>query len=108
MLEVSVNKYWGPAPNELGNYCIVGHNYRNGKMFGRLKELEYGDLIELQDLTGRTVKYKVYNKYIVNSDDRSCTSQKGNDGDLLKFREMTLITCTNYGIQRLIIKCREV
>ena len=38
LLEVSVNKYWGPEPNEVGNYCIVGQNYRNGKMFGKLNE----------------------------------------------------------------------
>ncbi len=31
LLEISLNKYWGPDPNEVGNYCIVGHNYRNGK-----------------------------------------------------------------------------
>lgn len=29
LLKVSLNKYWGPNPNEIGNYCIVGHNYRN-------------------------------------------------------------------------------
>ncbi len=108
LLEVSVNKYWGPGPNEVGNYCIVGHNYRNGKMFGKLKELEYGDIVELQDLTGRTIKYKVYNKYVVDPSNRSCTSQKGNDGRMLNFREITLITCTNYGTQRLIVKCREI
>ena len=77
-------------------------------MFGRLRELEYGDNIELQDLSGRTINYKVYNKYIVNPTDTSCTSQRGNDGKMLNCRELTLITCTNYGTQRLIVKCREV
>ena len=108
LLKISVNKFHGPKPNEAGNYCIVGHNYRNGKMFGRLRELEYGDNIELQDLSGRTINYKVYNKYIVNPTDTSCTSQRGNDGKMLNCRELTLITCTNYGTQRLIVKCREV
>ena len=36
LLFVSLNKYWGPEPNEIGNYCIVGHYYENGKMFGKL------------------------------------------------------------------------
>ena len=105
LLEISVNKYWKPdlKPNEVGNYCIVGHNYRNGKMFGRLNELENGDIVELEDLTGRTVKYKVYNKYVVDPTDTSCTSQLTNGR-----RELTLITCTNYGTQRLIVKCTEV
>ena len=110
LLEISVNKYWPQnlKPNEIGNYCIVGHNYRNGKMFGRLHELENGDIVELEDLTGRKVKYKVYEKRVVEPTDTSCTSQKTKNGDNLSFRELTLITCTNYGTQRLVVKCREV
>ena len=107
LLEISVNRYWPEAdklkPNEVGNYCIVGHNYRNGKMFGRLSELENGDKIQLQDMTGRTLEYEVYNKYIVNPTDTRCTSQLTNGR-----KEVTLITCTNYGTQRLVVKCREV
>lgn len=107
LLEVSVNKYWGPEPNEVGNYCIAGHNYRNGKMFGRLSELEDGDIVQIEDTTGRTIQYQVYRKYVVEPDDTSCTSQRAN-GKPLTFRELTLITCTNYGTQRLIVKCREM
>lgn len=103
LLEISVNKYWGPNPNEVGNYCIVGHNYRNGKMFGRLSELVNGDIIELEDLSGRTLKYKVYNKYVVKPTNTKCTSQLTNGK-----KELTLITCTNYGKERLIVKCREI
>ena len=106
LLEISVNRYWPEQdkmkPNEVGNYCIVGHNYRNGKMFGRLNELENGDIVQLEDLTGRTIEYKVYDKYVVEPTDTSCTSQ------LTKGRkELTLITCTNYGTQRLVVKCTE-
>jgi len=90
-------------PNEVGNYCIVGHNYRNGKMFGRLNELENNDIVEIEDLTGRKIEYEVYDKFVVDPTDRSCTSQ------LTKGRkELTLITCTDYGTRRLIVKCREV
>lgn len=103
LLEVSVNKYWGPAPNEVGNYCIVGHNYRNGKMFGRLSELEDGDIVQLEDTTGRTIQYQVYRKYVVEPTDTRCTSQLTNGR-----KELTLITCTNYGTQRLVVKCREM
>ena len=112
LLEISVNRYWPEVdklkPNEVGNYCIVGHNYRNGKMFGRLNELEDGDIVQLQDLTGKTVEYEVYYKYVVEPDDTSCTSQLTEDGKKLQFRELTLITCTNFGAQRLVVKCREV
>lgn len=103
LLEISINKYWGPNPNEVGNYCVVGHNYRNGKMFGKLADLVNGDIVELEDLSGRVIKYKVYNKYIVEPTDTRCTSQLTNGR-----KELTLITCTNYGQQRLIVKCREI
>ncbi len=107
LLEISVNRYWprpeDMKPNEVGNYCIVGHNYRNGKMFGRLNELENNDIVEIEDLTGRKIEYEVYDKFVVDPTDRSCTSQ------LTKGRkELTLITCTDYGTRRLIVKCREV
>ena len=102
LLKISLNKYWGPNPNKIGNYCIVGHNYKSGKMFGKLSGSEIGDKVKLTDLSGNTVKYKVYNKYIVSPTDVSCTSQLTNGK-----REITLITCTNYGKDRLIVKARE-
>lgn len=105
-LEISVNKFWGPDPNEIGNYCIVGHNYRNGKMFGRLSELVNGDIVELEDLTGRKLKYKVYYKDVISPNDTSCTSQQATTAN--GKRELTLITCTNYGKDRLYVKCRQV
>ncbi len=103
LLEISLNKYWGPEPNEVGNYCIVGHNYRNGKMFGTLSSIKNGDIVELTDGYGKIVKYQVYNKYVVKPKDTRCTSQHTNGK-----KELTLITCTNYGKERLIVKCREI
>ena len=107
LLEISVNRYWPEPsklkPNEVGNYCIVGHNYRNGKMFGRLNELVNGDIVTLKDMTGRTLQYAVYDRYVVEPTDTSCTTQRTNGR-----KELTLITCTNYGTQRLVVKCKEV
>ena len=107
LLEISVNRYWPELdklqPNEVGNYCIVGHNYRNGKMFGRLNELENGDIVTLEDMTGRTLQYAVHDRFVVKPDDTSCTSQHTNGR-----KEITLITCTNYGTERLVVKCRAV
>lgn len=103
LLKISITKFWGGNPNEVGNYVVVGHNYRNKKMFGKLSEMQNGDKIELTDLEGKTISYEVYDKYIVEPDDTSCTSQQTNGK-----KEVTLITCTNYGTQRLIIKAREV
>lgn len=107
LLEISVNRYWPPKGkiqlDEIDNYCIVGHNYRNGKMFGRLNELENGDIVEIDDFSGRTLKYVVYKKYVVQPDDTSCTSQHTNGR-----KELTLITCTNYGTERLVVKCKQI
>lgn len=103
VLKISLVKFWGGDPNEVGNYVIVGHNYKNKKMFGKLAGINIGDQVELTDLTGRTLTYEVYDKYVVSPDDTSCTSQRTNGN-----KELTLITCTNYGTQRLVVKAREI
>lgn len=102
-LKISINKFWGCNPNEAGNYVIAGHNYKNKKMFGKLAQIEKGAICEITDLTGETVQYKVYDTYIVEPDDTSCTSQLTNGN-----KEITLITCTNYGQQRFIVKARAI
>lgn len=104
LLKKSLNKYWGPNPNEVGNYCIVGHNYRSGKMFGNLPAITNGDIIELTDMKyGRTIKYEVYDRYQVDPTDTRCTSQLTGGR-----KEITLITCKEYGTQRLVVKAKEV
>ncbi len=103
LLKISPTKFWGPEPNEVGNFCIVGHNYRNTKFFSKVPTLENGDIVEITDLSGKTVKYRVYNKYEVQPDDVSCTSQLTNGN-----KEITLITCTNDSKLRVIVKAREI
>lgn len=104
LLKISVNKYWGPKPNEVGNYCIVGHNYKSGKMFGNLPAIAIGDIVELKSLlTGETVKYEVYDRKVINPTDTACTSQLTGGR-----RELTLITCKEYGTQRLVVKAKEI
>lgn len=103
LLKISPCYFWGPKPNEVGNYCIVGHNYRNSKFFSKVPNLENGAIIEITDLTGRILKYSVYDKYLVDPTDVSCTSQRTNGK-----KEITLITCTNDSSQRVIVKAREV
>lgn len=103
LLKISPCYFWGNLPNEVGNYCIVGHNYRSNKFFSKVLNLEDGDIIEITDLTGRTLKYAVYDKFVVEPDDLDCTSQRTNG-----MKEVTLITCTNDSSQRVIVKAREV
>ena len=102
LLKISVNKLWGHGPNEVGNYVIIGHNYKSGKMFGKLKSINIGDIIELTDLTGRTVKYVVSQKYNIDPGDTSCTSQLTNGR-----RQITLITCSYSGSKRLVVQGYE-
>ena len=102
LLKSSPVDFWGNGPNEVGNFCIVGHNYRNTRFFSKVPTLVNGDVIEIT-ANGKTVQYGVYNKYIVEPDDVSCTSQKTNGN-----REITLITCTDDSKQRVIVKAREI
>ena len=103
LLKISLNKLHGPDPNEIGNYVIVGHNYRSGKMFGKLSKMVIGDTLELKDTSDRVITYKVYDIYTVEPTDVKCTSQLTNGK-----REVTLITCKNSGKQRLVVKAREI
>lgn len=103
LLKISPTKFWGPEPNEVGNLCIVGHNYRNTKFFSKVPTLNIGNTLEITDLTGRIIVYEIYDKYVVDPADVACTSQRTNG-----MKEVTLITCTNDNAQRVIIKAREV
>ena len=103
LLKISPTKFWGPEPNEVGNFCIVGHNYRNSRFFSKVPTLENGDIIKITDLAGQTINYRVYNKYEVDPTDVSCTTQLTNGN-----KEITLITCTNDSKMRVIVKAREV
>ena len=102
LLKISLNKFWGPSANEVGNFVIAGHNYRNKMFFGNLSEIELGDKVELTDVTGRMIVYEVYDRYYVDPQDVSCTSQLTNGK-----REVTLITCSSDGKERLVVKARE-
>lgn len=102
LLKVSVCKFWGGEPNEVGNLCIAGHNYRNKKFFSKVLTLKEGDIIEIKDLKERTIQYEVYTTYTVDPNDVSCTSQITN-GE----KRVTLITCTNDSKQRFIVQARE-
>lgn len=99
LLKVSINKYWGPNPNCVGNLCILGHNYNDSRFFGKLNKIQNGDIIQLTDMKGKTLNYSVYDTYIVNPDNTDCTSQITNGRT-----EITLITCTSTGKQRFVVK----
>lgn len=103
VMKVSPYKFWGADPNEVGNLCIIGHNYRRkGVFFSDVPSLVVGDIVEIQDLSQRTIEYEVYDIHTVDPNDRSDTTQYTNGK-----KEVTLITCTNDATQRVIVKCTE-
>lgn len=101
LLKYSPCKLEGPEPNEKGNFCIIGHNYRNDKFFSKVPTLQNGDKINITDLKERTITYEVYKNYVVDPTDVSCLNPTSN-------KEITLITCTDDSKQRVIVKAREV
>ena len=103
IMKISPYKFWGANPNEVGNLCIIGHNYRRkGVFFSDVPSLVVGDIVEIQDLSQRTIQYEVYDVHTVDPNDRSDTTQYTNGK-----KEVTLITCTNDATQRVIVKCTE-
>ena len=103
LMKVSACKFHGANPNEVGNLCIIAHNYRRkGVFFSDLDTLSVGDIVEIQDLSQRTVEYEVYDIHTVIPKNIDDTTQKTNGR-----REVTLITCTDDAKQRVIVKCTE-
>ncbi len=106
LLKVSLTKYWGANPNEVGNMVVVGHNYKNNKFFSNLSKIQHGEIVKIRDLTGKTLDYKVYDTYVIDQYDNACTSQL-TDGKT----EITLITChydngSNHATKRFVVKAR--
>lgn len=102
-LNISVTKFWGVDANEIGNFCIAGHNFQKKNMFHNLKELEIGDKLTISDNKIGKIEYEIYEIYKVDPEDVSCLSQETNSN-----REVTLITCTNDSKKRIIVKAQEV
>lgn len=92
-------KYYGPEPNEIGNYCIAAHNYNKVNMFDKIIKLKEGDIIYLSDNKNGKQKYEVYATYKVKPENTMPLSQETR-GDT----EITLITCSDFSSMRIIVK----
>lgn len=102
-LDLSITKFWGEKINQKGNVVLAGHNRLNNTMFGKIDKLENGDIIELTDSQMVTVKYQVFDKYVIDPNDIDCIFSIEENT-----REVTLITCTNRDKNRLVVKAREI
>ena len=97
-IETSVAVIYGPGPNQIGNTCIVGHNYRDGSFFGKNDKLKLGDKVYIKDPTGTEIKYNIYNIYNTSPEDGDYMIRNTNGK-----REISLSTCTDNSKERLII-----
>lgn len=102
-MKTSITKFWGPELNQTGNLTLAGHNNKDGTMFGKVKKLDVGDIIEIEDLYKHTVQYKIFEMYVIEPNDVSCVESVDPNA-----KEVTLITCTNGNRNRLITKAREI
>ncbi len=102
-LRNSVVKFWGVDPNNIGNFCIAGHNFKNKNMFSKLKKLKLGDRLFVTDRKIGKVEYEVFKIYTVVPEDVSCLKTITEDE-----KEVTLITCTIDSKKRIVVKAKEV
>lgn len=103
LMKIAPCKFHGANPNEVGNLCIIAHNYRRkGVFFSDVENLVIGDIVEIEDLSQRTIQYEVYDIHTVLPDNVDDTTQRTNGR-----KEVTLITCTDDSQQRIIVKCKE-
>lgn len=101
LLKISITKYWGAAPNTVGNLVVLGHNYESKRFFSKLHHARNGMKLYVTDLNGKTLEYSVYDTQIIDPNDNSCTSQL-TDGNI----DITLITCHNRDKSRYVVKAR--
>lgn len=90
-----------PTLNTPGNILIIGHNFRNGKFFSNNKKLVVGDVIQITDLTGKTLTYTIYEISTLSDTDTSYVT-RDTGGKI----EISLSTCTDDGSGRLVILAR--
>ena len=59
-MQYAITKFSGGEINSIGNFVMAGHNYLDGSMFGKVKQLKVGDEIKLTDLYNNTVTYEIF------------------------------------------------
>ena len=101
-LKISPCKFYGSTPKNNGNICIAGHNYNNSMFFSNIHNLNLNDEIFIFDNLNNKYVYKVFDIYEVN---------KSNLSPIFNFnkynKELTLVTCNNFNINRVILKAKQ-
>ena len=102
-LKISITRFYGSQINTLGNCILAGHDMKDGSLFGKLWAVTKGDSIILYDNSGNKKEYKVFNIKVIAPTDLSILSQDTDNSCWI-----TLLTCSNYGKSRLIIRAKEM
>jgi LPXTG-site transpeptidase (sortase) family protein len=98
-LKKGISKLYGGSLNNYGNLCLAGHNFDN--MFGKLNELDKGDIITIVEKDFSETEYEVKDILTVEPTDLEALIPDENKV------EITLITCESASTERLIIKAEE-
>ena len=93
-------KLFGDTLNQVGNFCIAGHNY--DEIFAKLIDLDVGDEFYIEDVDGIIQDYKI--TQILEVEPTDLTPLMPEDNKI----EVTLITCEKETTQRLVIKAERV
>ena len=85
-------------PGEYGNFCIAGHSsYWYNQIFNELHKAKLDDEIEIKTSKGNFT-YKINEIFDTEAENTSVLNQN------MDKKEITLVTCTDGGKKRLIIK----
>jgi LPXTG-site transpeptidase (sortase) family protein len=90
---------------EIGNAVIVGHrNYTFGSMFNRLDEVENGEMIEFQAMSGEIMVFEVFEILEILPDDQIAFIQPQDESII------TLYTCTPVRVatHRLLVRAKKI
>ncbi|MBO7353221.1 MAG: class D sortase [Lachnospiraceae bacterium] len=85
-----------------GNCALAGHNGGHySRYFKDIKKLKKGDKVILTDLNGFEYQYDVYESFICEPQDVYVVEDLG-----IKGKYLTMVTCTNGGTQRYIVRAK--
>ena len=96
LLKMSACRYSGSVSE--GNLILLGHNYK--AHFGRLSELQSGDVVVFTDVSGTTHHYEVV---LLETLPKNATKEMITSGF-----DLSLYTCTLDGGSRVTVRCNSV
>lgn len=94
-LQKSACRYSGTAKD--GRLIILAHNYR--RHFGRLENVQNGDIVQFLDVNGNLYQYIVSEIAILGQNELDTLTESDSD--------LTLFTCTYSGQRRIVVRCQK-